>query len=203
MNFFKRIGNMIYMLFMVAVGVSLMAVMLNILTVDVWAQILDFVNSSAGYSAAVFALGAFFIIAGVTAPFRLSKQLKKNRVFTFQNSDGEVTVSLSAIEDYIKKIARIIPEIKDVRSRVTINKKGINLITSVSMSAASNIPEVTELMQIKIKNSVQAMLGGEEKINVKLHINKIFKEASPQQEAATETEESQEEMRTVPFREIE
>jgi len=175
MNFFKRLGMLFYMLFALGAGALFLLVSLGAYTPEQWIAAFNAINGDFVYQIIFGGIAAVFVIAGVIAPYRMEKKLRKNRRISFQNPDGEVTVSLSAIEDYIRKIAKSIPGIKDIRSRVDVSKKGINITASVSISAAANIPEVTEKIQMQVKNSVQGMLGVEENINIRMHINKIAK----------------------------
>ena len=173
MNFFKRLGMLFYMVFALGAGMLFLLLSLKTFTPEQWIAAFNIINGNFVYQIILGSIAAVFVIAGVIAPYRMEKKLQKNRRISFQNPDGEVTVSLSAIEDYIRKIAKSIPGIKDIRSRVDVDKKGINITTSVSISATANIPEVTEKIQMQVKNSVQGMLGVEENINIKMHINKI------------------------------
>ncbi len=185
MNFLKRIGVFLYMLLMAGAGALFLLLSFNAVSLDYLAEKINAVAGPLGFQIFLGVAGGIFVIVGMSAPYRLEKKLKKNRIIAFQNPDGEVTISLSAIEDYIKKIAKGIPGIKDVRSRVGVSKKGINIVARVSVSASANIPELTERIQMEVKNRVQGMLGVEEKINIKMHINKIAG-ISPQAEAAPE-----------------
>ncbi len=198
MNFFKRLGMFIYMLFALGAGVVLLLVSLNVFTPEQWMGMINAAGGSIVYQIAFAVGGVIFVSAGIIGPYRMGKNLRKNRRISFQNPDGEVTVSLSAIEDYIRKIAKSIPGIKDIRSRVDVNKKGINITTSVSISAAANIPEVTEKIQMQVKNSVQGMLGVEEKINIRMHVNKISRGIFPEKAPVSEDTISE---TPVPFRE--
>ncbi|MCK5450822.1 MAG: alkaline shock response membrane anchor protein AmaP, partial [Candidatus Omnitrophica bacterium] len=140
-----------------------------------WTGIIQQINSNSVYQTSVIVCGVLFILIGLLGPYNALKKMKAARVISFQNPDGEVTVSLSAVEEYINKIAKTIMDIKEVKPRVSVNKKGINIITEVSISASANIPEVTERIQMEVRNRVQDMLGVEEKINMKMHIKKIAK----------------------------
>lgn len=200
MNFIKRVGVIVYMLLMLAVGISLLLLSLGIVTPDSLSDALYAVGEDIAYQVTLGVIGAIFIIVGIIAPYRIEKKLKKNRVVSFQNQDGEVSVSLSAIEEYIRKIAKGIPGIKDIKPRVDINKKGIDIITNLSMSAGANIPEVTERIQMEVRSKVQGMLGVEETINIKVNIDKITGSGPIREEMLSE--EAQGETQ-VPFREIE
>ena len=197
MNFIKKLGLFIYMILMVATGAVMALLSVRILSVDAMTGILQGVYDSVNLQIALGVVGAIFIIIGIIVPYRVGKKLGKSKLITFQNPDGEVTVSLSAIEGYVRKVAKDIPGIEDIKSNVKVTKKGINVISYVSIAAGTNIPEATESIQVTVKSKVQDMLGVEDPINVTMHITKITKDAK--YEGKGETEEDS----TVPFREME
>lgn len=197
MGFLKRIGGMIYLVIMVAAGTLCLAVALKLITSAHLTNTINIVTGSITSQIVVGGIGLIFIVIGIVTPYRLSKSIKRDRMIAFQNPDGEVTVSLLAVEEYVRKLASEIPGVKDVKARVISGKKGINVITSMSLSGGPNIPELSEMMQVMLRTNVQNMLGVEEKILVKLHINKLGKGAVP--EAGPAQEEPEEPMH-VPFR---
>lgn len=198
MSFLKRIGAIFYMLIMAGIGMIFLAVLFNMISPETWAKFIDIINANVSYKAALGAIAFLFIIKGLITPYKVERRLKKSRVVAFRNPDGEVTVSLSAIEEYIRKIAKNINGMKDVRSRVNVNKKGINIITDISVFSGANIPEITERFQMEIRNKVQAMLGVEEQINIALHIRKIAKQSNSEEKLERETPG----LTRVPFREM-
>jgi len=119
------------------------------------------------------AAGIAIILIGLIIANLTSGKLQREKTVAFENPDGQVTVSLSAIEDLIKKISRQIPEIKELRPVVIASKKGVNVVNRVVLYAGVNIPDVTEKIQNVIKVKVQEMLGIEEPISVKVHVAKI------------------------------
>lgn len=197
MNFLKKIIMLVYMLLTLAAGALFLFIALKAYLPTGWASAVDALSENTSYQIALGAIGAIFLAIGLTVPKRLAGKFKRDRVIAFQNPDGEVTVSLSAIEDYIRKIAKNIPSIKDIRPRVDIGKKGIEIITDVSISPAANIPEITERIQAEVKNKVHGMLGVEEKINMQMNIKKI---ARGQGEAEAPLEAPAAEQ--VPYREL-
>ena len=198
MDFFRKLGILLYALLMLGVGALLLLVSVSVIPPETLSDLAELAAGDIVYQASLGAVGALFILIGVIAPYRMFKKLERGRTVSFQNPDGEVSVSLSAIEDYIRKISKGIPGIKDVKPHVTIGKRGIDVITAVSISAAANIPEVTEKIQMQVKNRVQGMLGVEENVNVKLYISKIMRGIHGDEgPAAEEMPEAQ-----VPFREM-
>jgi len=121
-------------------------------------------------------------------------RFQREKTIAFTNPEGQVTISLSAIEDLIRKIAKLIPEIKDLRCDVKANKKGaIQIIARVALWSDANIPEATEKVQNLIKTKVQDMLGLEETVVCTVHISKIMhredfkKRRSDKQEVSDES----------------
>ncbi|MDD4956050.1 MAG: alkaline shock response membrane anchor protein AmaP [Candidatus Omnitrophica bacterium] len=175
MVFIRKILVLLYLIAMVTVGASIIALSLGLLTPEMVTDVASLIKGDINYQVGAASVGAIFVVIGIMAPYRLSKKIRKNRIVSFQNADGEVTVSLAAIEDYILKVTRNVPDIKEVGARVDINRKGIDIIMSVSMASAANIPDITERVQMAVKSSVKNMLGIEEKINIKMHVKKIMK----------------------------
>ena len=200
MRIIKKIAYFIYMLMMLAAGVLLIAASLNLLSPETCIEAMESVSAVYGYRIAAGIIGFIFILIGVITTYRASKRLQKSRIVAFHNPDGEVTVSLSAIEEYIVKMSKGVPGIKDVRSRVDINRKGINVLTDISIAAGENIPEITEKIQMEVRNKIQSMLGVEENVNVKMHIRKFMRQMGHDEEVV---EEATDESRHVPFRENE
>ncbi|MDP8259259.1 MAG: alkaline shock response membrane anchor protein AmaP [Candidatus Aadella gelida] len=199
MNFFRRLVVFLYMLLMVSLGGFLVLASLNLLSPEKCAEIMNMIVADTGYQIAGAVAGIVIILIGIIAPYRLAKRLKRSRFISFQNPDGEVTISLSAVEDYIQKIAKSIGGIKDVKSSVRSGKKGINVTTDVTISASASIPEVTEQIQMEVKNKVQSMLGIEEGVNISMNIKKIIKGAQVEG-IPVDGEEKPTASDTVPYR---
>ena len=100
-------------------------------------------------------------------------KIQREKTIAFENPDGQVTISLTAIEDFIKRSLRQLPEVKDLRPSVRAGKKGITIINRVTLFSDINIPETTEKIQGIVKARVQDMLGVEEPVNIKVHVVKI------------------------------
>jgi uncharacterized alkaline shock family protein YloU len=99
--------------------------------------------------------------------------LQKHKTIAFENPHGQVTLSLSAIEDYIKKITGRLPEIRDVRTNITAGKTGIDITARLALYSDINIPEATDKIQNMIRARLQEMLGIEEKVTIRVHVAKI------------------------------
>ena len=197
MNFLKRAMSLVYLVAMVGAGVMILGMSLNAVPSGIFTDLAETLRASLNASIVFSVVGMAFILMGILAPFRVSKSLGSNRLITFRNPDGEVTVALSAIENYVKRVAKDIPGIKDIRSTVKANKKGLNITSYVAICAGTNIPEATENIQLTVKSKVQDMLGVEENINMTMHISKILKDQDEDTSAPREDRSSD-----PPYREL-
>lgn len=197
MNLLKRFGAIIYLVLMVAVGGVFIALGLKLCNPDICLGLSDEVVKTVGGQIIFIFVGGIVFMTGVIVPYKVEKKLQKKRTVRFQNPDGEVMVSLSAIEDYVRKIAKSIPEIKDIKSTVDISRKGIDITAAVAISAGANIPKITEKIQLEVKNKIRVMLGSEEELNTKIFIKKIARQDVP--EASEKKEEAS--GTAIPYRE--
>jgi uncharacterized alkaline shock family protein YloU len=101
-------------------------------------------------------------------------RFQRERTIAFTTSSGEVTIALSAVEDLIKRLGRIIPEIKELRPDVIANKKGIMVDLRVTLGSEANIPELTSRLQEITRSKIQEVLGIEEQIIIRIHVAKII-----------------------------
>jgi hypothetical protein len=199
----KKLGAIIYFILMAGVGATLLAVALKVLSPDKVAECLNFYAGSINMRVALGVAGGILLSLGAIAPFRVSKGSNSSRVVKFQNPDGEVAVSLSAIEEYIRKISKEQPEISDLKCYVDINRKGIDITCAISIAASANIPEVTETMQIAVKNHLQVLIGMDEKISIKMKITRILGNLPPEAGHVPEEMSHEETSQQVPpYREM-
>lgn len=197
MDLIKKLAIIIHTILFLAIGGVLVLLSLNLLSSDMMVSAINYIYGEPNLNLALGAAGAILILFGLlTARANLSK-IQREKTIAFENPDGQVTVSLSAVEDFIKKSVRHLTEVKELRSSVTASKKGINVICKATIFAESNIPETTERIQNIIKSRVRDMLGVEETINTKIHVTKISSRGKG--DAQPEPVEREEVSRRMPF----
>ncbi len=178
------------------VGALLVALSFNLFTVQNLTELLGQTFQIQNIHLIIGGIGLFLIIASIfIAQITLGK-MQREKTIAFNNPDGEVTVSLTAIEDFIKRLSSSMIEIRDLRSNVIAGKKGIEVNCRVSIWADANIPEITESIQAIIKNRIQEMLGIEEPIVVRMHVGKIVQKEKKRPKSKGKEEEEE----TAPFR---
>ncbi len=127
--------------------------------------------------------------------------VEAERNIAFKTEYGDVLVSLSAIEDYIRKLLKEEPDIKDLRTKVSVRKKGLVVLLKAVMLSETNIPNITEKIQSNLRVKVQEMLGMEEPIIVKVYISKIGEKEKEKKKKAKDIKEIDQD-KLPPYREF-
>ncbi|MDD5679914.1 MAG: alkaline shock response membrane anchor protein AmaP [Candidatus Omnitrophica bacterium] len=173
MRIFSGFTMFFYTVIFLAVGCGLIVFVLNTIPSSAVAHAFEYLYSNMNLRISIGLVGLLLIIYSIVALQVALGTLQREKTIAFENPSGQVTISLSAIEDFIRRTSDHLPEVKELRANVTAGKKGINIINRAIIYSDSNIPEVTEKIQSMLKNKIQEMLGIEEAINIKIHIAKI------------------------------
>lgn len=143
--------------------------------------------------------GFLFIMLSFSAAQIITGKLQREKTIAFSNPNGQVTVTLSAVEDLIKRLSQQLSEIKDAKADVKATKKGIDIRMRVVLRSETNIPDFTAKLQDLIASRVQEVFGIDEPISVKIHVAKII---SIEEKSKKQAQNSQEEIPTVPYQGI-
>ncbi|MBN1527252.1 MAG: alkaline shock response membrane anchor protein AmaP [Candidatus Omnitrophica bacterium] len=173
MRFFSGLTLFFYTLVFLLVGGVCVAISLDLVPQDSIIEALNAVYVSTNTRLIIGITGLLLILISLMVTRITIGKMQRERTIAFENQDGQVTISLAAIEDFIKRAARQMPEIKDLRPSVRAEKKGISVIARVTLFSDINIPETTEKIQSIVKSRVQEMLGLEEKTTVRVDVTKI------------------------------
>jgi len=173
MRFLRSLVTVVYTLILIAIGAGLVLLALNLFSPEDITSTLNGIQADPSARLILGIAGAIFILAGLLIANINLGRIQMEKTIAFENPEGQVTVSLSAIEDFVKKSVRQLSEVKELRSRITANKKGINIVCRATIYDDSNIPETTERIQAIVKSKVHDMLGVEETINIKINVVNI------------------------------
>jgi uncharacterized alkaline shock family protein YloU len=173
MKIMRALATFLYVILFLIIGAALLSLALNIFSWQDMAETVSNIYAEPNTRLILGIIGVIFIFGALLRAQIDFGRMQREKTIAFENPDGEVTISLSAIEDFVKKSVDELREVKELRSNVTASKKGIDIVCKATIYADSNIPETTERIQAIVKSKVQEMLGVEEAINIKIHITKI------------------------------
>lgn len=180
-NILNKISMLFFLIIFVAVGLFLILVSAKFIQSEPILNALDYVYSSMNLRIGVAVVGALLVVISFASYQFTLARLQRQKNIAFDNPDGQVTISLSAIEEFIKRISSSLSEVKEIKSNCIATKKGIDISAKVVFWSDANIPEATEKIQGLVKNKIQEMLGIDEPIIVKIHVAKIATRQEPKQ----------------------
>lgn len=173
MRILKKIFTFIVSAFFIIMGIFIIAVALKFISLQDITDIINYINSNYNIQWALAIMGVLLIIFSILGAQLTLGKMRREKTIAFTNPDGQVTVTLSAIEDFIRKVSQQIEEVKELKSSIIATKRGIQITTRVILWADTNIPETTEKIQALIKSRLQEMLSIEEDIQIRVHVLKI------------------------------
>lgn len=173
MKFFTVLGIVFYTAAMVAIGILLISVSLNILQPQDINELLNMAQYNSQSRLIVGLTGLLLILISFSFAQLIIGKYQREKTIAFTTSTGEVTIALSAIEDLIKRLAGFIPEIKELKPDVIATKKGIIVDLRIILKSEANIPDLTARLQEITRSKIQEVLGVEEQIIIKIHVAKI------------------------------
>ncbi len=170
----RTIGIIFYTIILMLVGTALIIFSLSKLQPQGITDILISLQNSLSSRLIIGLSGVLLILISLSFAQVILGSLQREKTIAFNTASGQVTIALSAIEDLIRRLAGIIPEIKELRPYVRATKKGsIIADLKVVLKTEVNIPELTGRLQDIVKAKIQEVVGTEEQPFVKIHIMKI------------------------------
>lgn len=165
--------------FIILVGISMILFALAISYGQLSSQdignFISYVQNSFNIRVVIAVSGLLLIVISFSFAQFILGRFQREKTIAFPTASGEVTISLSAVEDLIRRLTGIIPEIKELRPDVVATKKGGLIVElRVILRSEANIPELTERLQEIIKSKIQEVLGLEEQITIRIHVAKII-----------------------------
>lgn len=193
MRIFTVLGILFYAVIIILIGVALIVFSLNLLHPRDINYLFEYLQGSPNSRIITGLSGLLLILISFSFAQLILGRFQREKTIAFATSSGEVTIALSAVEDLIKRLAGLLPEIKELRPDVIASKKGILVDLRVILKSEANIPELTSRLQEITKTKIQEVLGVEEQIIVKIHVVKIISAEEKKKK------ESLKEEPTIPF----
>ena len=174
MRFFSILGILFYAAVIIALGLTLIVFSFNLLQPQDISSFMDYLLSVPNSRVIVGLLGVLLILVSLSFARIILGKFQREKTIAFSTASGEVTIALSAVEDLIRRLTGIMPEIKELRPDVIATKKGIVVDLRVVLRSEANIPELTARLQDITKAKIQEVLGIEEQVIIKIHVVKII-----------------------------
>ncbi len=172
-RFLIGVGVFLLMIITLAAGSTLVVISLQLVSIADVTNTLMAIYASRDLRVALGMSGFVIAVLGFVIFQMVTLKMQREKTIAFATPDGQVTVSLEAIGNYIRRITKHIQSIKEIKPDVIADKKGLQIFARVVLFEETNIPEVSEEIQRVVRKKIQEMLGIEEPIRTRVHIVKI------------------------------
>lgn len=125
--------------------------------------------------------------------------IHREKTIAFDNPAGRVSVSLVAIEELTKRVISQTSEVREVKSKISVSKKGLMIKIKLILRAEGSIPEVTSRVQELVKRKIQSTIGLDEPIEVAIYVGKILSDQGKEKRPPKKEESQKESQQNVPF----
>ena len=98
---------------------------------------------------------------------------KKEAFINFHSEDGSVGISTKAICDFIGRVGKEFSAIKHIDTKLTERKDSVDIALGVKVAAGTKIPELSQVLQQRVRESVRESLGLEEINNITIKVQEI------------------------------
>jgi len=100
----------------------------------------------------------------------------RDRFIDFQSDDGSVGISTKAIQDFIERLGKEFPAVRSIESELIEDKGALDIAISVKVVSGNKIPELSSVLQQRIRESVHESLGLDEIRNITIQVQEIIGE---------------------------
>ena len=115
----------------------------------------------------------------------------KSTFIDFHSEDGSVGISTKAICDFIERVGKEFTSIKSIDSKLVTSKGAVDVVLGVKVVSGNKIPELSHVLQQRVRESVRESLGLEEIRNITIKVQEIVgnpEKAAPAEPAAPTAE---------------
>ena len=170
----RFLASLIYILTSFVIGFIFVAIALN---PDVLTTVVPYIQDNVladAYSRIVLALiGALIVLLSLKYLGTVIFSSRQDKTVTLKLPQGEVCITLFALEDMIRKFLDEKKEISHIKPRINIRKKNIDVTIRSVLIAEINLVDLTSDIQERVREKLIGLLGSEKEINIRLDIKKI------------------------------
>jgi uncharacterized alkaline shock family protein YloU len=101
---------------------------------------------------------------------------EKAAFINFSSEDGSVGISTKAICDFIERIGKEFSAVKSIDPKLVQHKDALDVALSVKVLSGNKIPELSHVLQQRVRESVRESLGLDEIRNITIKVQEIVGE---------------------------
>jgi len=200
MKFLSRLAVSFYIVTILFVCSFLLLFALNLIPIDELIYFISTIETNYQVKSVFGLIGLLLLWINFICARVISGEHQKEKTIAFDNPSGRVSVSLTAMEDLVKRLVVRLPEIREVKPVIVASKRGILIEARLVLRTETNLPNMTLKLQELIKGKIQDIVGIEEQITVKVHVTKIILEENKEKRQKEKSKSEDKTEPNIPFR---
>ena len=124
-------------------------------------------------------VGALMVLVSLLHIVTFSPRRKKMRVISFDSEGGTVSISVSAVCDFIRKLGDEFESIKNIEPKLRSEKDMVNIDLNLKVRTGTRIPELSAQLQNRVRESIREGLGIVDVREIKVNISEIVGNPPP------------------------
>lgn len=173
MKVFNAFAYLFSILSFLTLGSLLVIVSLHILSVEDAVLKVQEIYTNPWRSIQVGMVGLAFITIGLAFTKMMLKKGRDSEALIFQSEIGPIVVSVTAIEDVIKKILKRFHLVKDWKIKIQIQGRDVSIKLRLILWSGGRVPELLSEVQQEIRARVRKLLGSENRLEIACDVQKI------------------------------
>jgi uncharacterized alkaline shock family protein YloU len=130
-----------------------------------------------GYGGVMLLLALLYLVT-------LAPRRQPMRYISFDSEGGNVSISNGAVRDFIRKVGEEFGAVISMEPRLRADKNLISIDLDVKIQAGTRIPELSQMLQERVRESIRDGLGIAEVREIKVRIQEIVGSPPPSRSRA-------------------
>ena len=118
-------------------------------------------------------VGLLFIFVGLTFAKLLIKRGRQTEVLIYQGETGSIVVSVTAIEDIIKKVLKRFSLVKEWKPKTLIDGQSVEIRLRLVLWSGGDVPTLLSEVQQEIRERLRKILGRDSKLEIYCDVIRI------------------------------
>ncbi|MEI8206092.1 MAG: alkaline shock response membrane anchor protein AmaP [Kiritimatiellales bacterium] len=162
-------GIVVWFLFAAAGGALIYA---NGLRVNEGESILRLFYFSGNWLKAM-GVGGVMVLLSLLYLVTFGPRRPKAKYISFDSGNGSVSISANAVREYIRKLSGEFSAVVSIDPKIRSEKNSISIDLNVNLVAGARIPELSQALQMRVRESLRDGLGIDDVKEVKVLVQEI------------------------------
>jgi len=117
--------------------------------------------------------GCLFILTGLIFSKMLVKKGRESDAVIFQSEAGPMVVSVTAIEDVVKKSIKRFHMVKESKIKTLLQNRDVEIKLRLTLWSGGEVPRLLAEVQEEVSSRVRKLLGSENRLEVTCDVYRI------------------------------